>query len=150
MNQYREIALTLETYADKARFSDISGVGLVADLKLAAAAIRDLDKLAFVPGLWRCAKCSCQVISSNFHAGTGQISANNEPQTCPNNCGPMWRVSERDAGNRLIDDADRALPFVKGAYHALRSYEHGNAATDLAKAAADGLKVAFPSLRSEP
>ncbi len=148
MNQYREIALTLDTYADKARFSDINGPDLRADLKMAAAALRDLDKLAFVPGLWRCAKCECQVISNTLHAGTGNISANNEPQSCPNNCGPMWRVSERDAGNRLIDNADkereRVRPFVQGAYHALRSYEFGNSAPGLAKAAADGLKIAFP------
>jgi len=123
-------------------------------LAKAVERIRELEQLVYVPGLWRCAKCECQVMSTNLHAASGRISANNEPQACPNNCGPMWRVTERDAGNRLIDQADReqerVRPFVQGAYHALRSYEFGNASTDLAKATADGLRLAFPYVGATP
>lgn len=121
-------------------------------LAKAVERIRELEALVYVPGLWRCAKCDCQVISTNLHANTGQMSANNEPQTCPNNCGPMWRVTERDAGNRLIDNADkdheRVRPYVQCAYHALRSYEFGNSSTHLGKAAADELQKAFPYLET--
>lgn len=31
------------------------------------------------------------------------MSANNSPQECPNGCGPMWRLTERQAGNEAID-----------------------------------------------
>lgn len=77
---------------------------------MAVAALRDeverLEKLVYVPGLWKCAKCKCSVISTNLHVNAStdrMFSANNQPQICPNECGPMWRVTERDAGNELID-----------------------------------------------
>lgn len=54
------------------------------------------EEMAFVPGRWRCAKCALVLTSTNLHVADGGMSANNEPHVCPNNCGPMWRVSERD------------------------------------------------------
>lgn len=65
--------------------------------------VRWLESLVYVPGLWRCARCSCETVSTNIHVPSGRFSANNKPQRCPNDCGPMWRVTERDAGNRLVD-----------------------------------------------
>lgn len=62
-----------------------------------------LEKLVYVPGLWRCPKCKLQLISSTLHVNIGRLSANTEPQRCPNECGPMWRITERDAGNEVID-----------------------------------------------
>lgn len=67
------------------------------------AEIERLEKLVYVPGLWKCARCQCGVVSSTMHAGSGLVKANNAPQPCPNGCGPMWRVTERDAGNELAD-----------------------------------------------
>lgn len=72
-----------------------------------AAEIAQLSKLVYVPGLWRCAKCKCQVVSQTLHVNVGAVSANNEPQECPNKCGPMWRLTERDAGNDLADRLEK-------------------------------------------
>lgn len=35
-----------------------------------AARIIELEKLVYVPGLWRCAKCSFQLQQMNLHAST--------------------------------------------------------------------------------
>jgi hypothetical protein len=74
-----------------------------AELTRLRAEVKRLDALAYVPGLWRCAKCTCSLVSTNLHVPSGGFSANTEPQSCPNDCGPMWRVTERDAGNEAID-----------------------------------------------
>lgn len=68
--------------------------------------IARLEKLVYVPGVWKCAKCGCGLISTTLHVDVGAFSANNLPQQCPNGCGPMWRRTERDAGNELIDQMD--------------------------------------------
>lgn len=65
--------------------------------------IKRLEKLVYVPGVLMCAKCKFQQVSINLHVNTGQRSANNSPQQCPNGCGPLWRVTERDAGNEMVD-----------------------------------------------
>lgn len=62
-----------------------------------------LEALVYVPGLWKCAKCKCAVVSNRFNVARGTMYANKKPQQCPNECGPMWRVTERDAGNELAD-----------------------------------------------
>jgi hypothetical protein len=62
-----------------------------------------LRKLVYVPGVTKCAKCGLRLVSSILDATSGQIGANTSPQDCPNGCGPMWRVSERDAGNEVCD-----------------------------------------------
>lgn len=71
--------------------------------------IERLEKLVYVPGQLRCAKCECVVLSTTLHAPTGTFSANNEPQACPNGCGPMWRVTERDAGNEVCNRLEKAM-----------------------------------------
>lgn len=65
--------------------------------------IKVLEKLVYVPGMWKCAKCSLVVTSNYLHAETGNVSANNDPQKCLNGCGPMWRVTERDSGNEMSE-----------------------------------------------
>lgn len=87
------------------------------------ARVRELEALVYVPGLWRCAKCECQLVSTNMHAYTGAMSADNSPQVCPNNCGPMWRVTEREAGNRLIDQQDKLAERATAAEARLRLAE---------------------------
>lgn len=71
--------------------------------------VGELEALVYIPGLWRCAKCGCSLISTNLHVQDGGFSANKEPQQCPNDCGPMWRVTERQAGNDLVDRLDKAV-----------------------------------------
>lgn len=72
------------------------------------AALRErlvkLEALVYVPGLWRCAKCSFQLQQMNLHVSTGNVSARNEPgDKCPNCDVPLWRVTEREAGNQMCD-----------------------------------------------
>lgn len=70
------------------------------------AEVERLESLVYVPGLWKCAKCGCAVVSSTLSATTGQVKADDKPQDCPNGCGPMWRRTEREAGNELADRLD--------------------------------------------
>lgn len=77
---------------------------------------REVERLAalvYVPGVTRCAKCGLRLVSSTLHAGTGAVTANTSPQDCLNGCGPMWRVTERDAGNDLCDRLDASQEQVK-------------------------------------
>lgn len=64
------------------------------------AEVERLEKLVYVPGVWRCAKCNFRLISSHLNARNGTFTANNAPgEKCPNCDCSMWRVTERDAGN---------------------------------------------------
>lgn len=65
--------------------------------------VADLEKLVYVPGVTKCAKCACVLVSNTLDASSGRIAANRSPQDCPNGCGPMWRVTQRDVGNDLVD-----------------------------------------------
>lgn len=72
-----------------------------AGRECAAAADR-----VYVPGAWCCAKCKLEVIATNINL-SGNLGADNRPHQCPNNCGPMWRVTERDArkeAQKLFND----------------------------------------------
>lgn len=75
----------------------------------AQARIRELEELVYVPGVWLCAKCGLRLVSTTMSALTGATAPNRNPQQCPNECGPMWRESERDARKGLVDDLDRAF-----------------------------------------
>lgn len=80
-------------------------------LDAANAEIERLERLVYVPGVWVCAKCKLPLVSTILDAGSGRFAANKEPQQCPNGCGPMWRKTERDAGNELckrLEDASDA------------------------------------------
>ena len=68
----------------------------------------ELRRLIYVPGLHKCAKCGCVTISTAINAETGQFRADNQPQACPNGCGPMWPVTERQAGNEMADRCEQA------------------------------------------
>lgn len=81
-----------------------SGVDEVAAMQ---AEIRRLEALVYVPGVHRCPKCDLRTVSTTLHVAVGALSANNEPQLCANGCGPMWKVTERDAGNEMADRLDR-------------------------------------------
>lgn len=80
--------------------------GLCCQLAEERKARGEAERLCYVPGVWRCAKCNLRLISQTLHVNLGMVSADNEPQQCANGCGPMWRVSERDAGNKAIDTAE--------------------------------------------
>lgn len=79
-----------------------------------------LAKLVYVPGLTKCAKCGLNLISSTLNADDGSVRANTNPQTCPNGCGPMWKVSERDASNEVCDRLDAANAALAEATEVIR------------------------------
>lgn len=75
---------------------------LATQLRSTEAALREerdrvkgLEAEAYVPGFWQCAKCKLPLWTTAFSVADGSMSADNSPQQCPNNCGPMWRVTER-------------------------------------------------------
>jgi hypothetical protein len=99
-------------------------------LDAAEARIKELEgenerlaKLVYVPGVTRCAKCGLRLISSTLDASSGQIAANTSPQQCPNDCGPMWRVTERDAGNEVCDRLEAAESALRVKDEALEEVE---------------------------
>lgn len=65
--------------------------------------IKELERLVYVPGLLKCKKCGFGLIKTNLYVMDGTFGANNEPDHCPNDGAPMWRVTERDASNEYID-----------------------------------------------
>jgi hypothetical protein len=67
------------------------------------AEIARLERLVYVPGVFKCAKCNLSLVSTTLNVAQNLAKANNEPQQCPNGCGPLWRKTERDAGNELCD-----------------------------------------------
>lgn len=68
------------------------------------AEVARLEGLVYVPGLWKCAKCSFQLFQSSLNANTGAVSIRDDPgDKCPNCTTPLWRVTERQAGNDLVD-----------------------------------------------
>ena len=79
----------------------------------ANAAKERAEALIYVPGVWTCAKCKLSLVSATMNAQTGLVKANTEPQQCPNGCGPLWRKTERDAGNELVDRLEKSEARVK-------------------------------------
>lgn len=74
---------------------------------------KERDKLAalvYVPGLWRCAKCEFKLMQSTLYAQSGTVGPRDDPgEKCPNCNSPLWRVSERDAGNETVDRCEAEL-----------------------------------------
>lgn len=65
-----------------------------------AEVIEALERQVYVPGLWRCPKCEFRLCQATLYAATGTVGARDEPgDKCPHCNGPLWRVSERQAGN---------------------------------------------------
>jgi len=75
-----------------------------------------LARLVYVPGQWRCAKCKFTLIQANLNANDGTVTARDQPgDKCPNCDSPLWRVTERDAGNEMIDRAEEAFEAKRAA-----------------------------------
>ena len=65
-----------------------------------------MEKLVYVPGTFQCAKCKFSLMKTTLFVGSGTFASDSSPDTCPNCNVPMWRVTERDAGNELCDRLD--------------------------------------------
>lgn len=80
----------------------------VAAVNPLAAECETLRAMVYVPGLWRCPKCEFQSLQSNLNASDGSITVRDQPgDKCPNCDVPLWRVSEREAGNRMVDRMEK-------------------------------------------
>jgi len=97
----------------------IRGKFTIAESDLAAAratiAERDeeiarLNAAVYVPGRWQCKKCGFCLMQRTFRASDGAVGVRDEPgEHCPNDGSPLWRVTEREAGNELVDRAEEYL-----------------------------------------
>ena len=54
-----------------------------------------MPEQVFVPGQLQCVKCGFVLTKVGIHPD-GSSSAINEPDDCPNGCGPLWKVTERE------------------------------------------------------
>src|SRR5690242_19404375 len=89
-----------------------------------ANAIETLERLVYVPGLWRCAKCDFTLVQANLNAGDGSVTARDQPgDKCPNCHSPLWRVTERQAGNDMVDRCEAAVKLAASASDLYRACE---------------------------
>lgn len=71
------------------------------------AEIARLEKLIYVPGHWRCAKCNFRLVQQTLYAGNGAIGPHDAPgEKCPNCNGPLWRVSAMEDRNEAYKTAN--------------------------------------------
>lgn len=74
------------------------------------AEISRLERQVYVPGLWRCAKCSYQLMQANLNTADGTVTARDKPgERCPNCDTPLWRVTERESGNQLVERLEQEV-----------------------------------------
>ena len=71
--------------------------------------IRRLAKLVYVPGQWTCRGCALNLTATLLCERDGSAGPDNQPQSCPNGCGPMQRVTEREMRKRAEDDVEIAI-----------------------------------------
>lgn len=80
------------------------------EFKRLDARIAELESLVYVPGLWRCAKCDFHLVQAVLSASTGTVHSHDKPgEKCPNCASPLWRVTERQAGNDMAERCERAV-----------------------------------------
>jgi len=83
------------------------------------ARVKALEDQVYVPGVWKCDACGCGLVSTFIDATNGNMGPNNREETCPNNCGPMRRKTEREAGNELVDVCENADARIRRLEEAL-------------------------------
>lgn len=122
MSDQTDYANWLRTLANKADFDGVirpcpkalnraanTIESLTTQLSEAQGRIGELEKLVYVPGVFKCQRCECVTVSTSLHVNIGTMSANNDPQQCPNNCGPMWRVTERSQREEAQEELEKLL-----------------------------------------
>jgi hypothetical protein len=74
------------------------------------AKAEELERLVYVPGQWRCAKCKFVVQKMVLSAVDGSVGvqADTKTEPCPNGCGPLWPMTERQSGNELCERLEAA------------------------------------------
>ncbi len=67
-----------------------------------------LQKLVLVPGEWKCLKCGLQMTFKVLNTSDGSVGMDESgPHICPNNCGLMEQVTEREWGIRMGEASER-------------------------------------------
>jgi len=84
--------------------------GCYGDVQMSNELIRESDQIR--PGVMRCAKCSLVLLQSVMNANSGTMTANASPARCPNECGPMWHVTWKEAALTAEADAERAFDRI--------------------------------------
>lgn len=75
-----------------------------------SAELADAKSKLYVPGRWRCPKCNFGLSQFKIRASDGAIGASDTPgEKCPNCDTPLWRVTEREAGDELGERAQEYL-----------------------------------------
>jgi hypothetical protein len=118
--------LLITAYIEQRRAAEAAAAERIAELggmlERLEGKTADLEKLVYVPGLWRCAKCEFSLLQSNLNARDGSVTVRDEPgDRCPNCQSPLWRVTERRAGNDLADRLEAELERRRLAEAALRA-----------------------------
>lgn len=88
-------------------------VRVAADKDTALQRAAALEKQVHVPGKLACPKCKFELISMSLNAHSGTVTADNKSDVCPNGCGPLWKVSERDERVLWNDLADKQFQELK-------------------------------------
>lgn len=89
---------------------------LERELAVATQEIARLRAASFVPGKMYCVKCVFTLERRTFYvlSGTMVATPGNEPEACPNGCGPLWPVTReqeaRDCWAHIEDLANQLYP----------------------------------------
>ena len=68
------------------------------------------DPEQFVPGAWRCPKCSFRLTQCHLNSKDGTVTDRDDPgEKCPNCYGPLWRVTWMDEANENLALAENQL-----------------------------------------
>jgi hypothetical protein len=120
--QYDALPIQIEAAAEIERLTDevalCRGERDAADevSRTGRRLVEELEKQVYVPGLWRCAKCKFTLMQANLHAQSGAVKAMDRPgEKCPNCDSPLWRVTERQAGNYMVDRCEEQMKRVVAA-----------------------------------
>lgn len=103
----------------------------VPQIETLIAKKRELEALVYVPGLWKCSKCQFSLVQRTLCAATGGVYVNDkEGETCPN-CGTtLERITEREAGNDMVDRCSTLQKNVVGLQMELDMYKNWQTMND--------------------
>ena len=94
---------------------------LKSQLEEKDARIAELEKLTYIAGHLECPKCKFHLVKNYLDASSGNISANNSPETCHNGCGPMWKVTYRENYKELYESFDKKFTEAESLKQQLES-----------------------------
>ncbi len=86
--------------------SDFDDLEEVCRLREEAGSLRGQ---VFAAGQFSCRACALNLTATLLCEQDGSTGPDNQPQSCPNGCGPMQRVTEREMRKRAEDDVEIAI-----------------------------------------